>query len=75
MHWFTAEDGTRFLIQSPLECAHSLAQAFPEGASAVTSRRFMAQVKMECAPPDREPRRGPIPGGRGPSHLNGANPC
>ena len=61
MHWFTAEDGTRFLIQTPLECANSLSQAFSEPGTPVTSRRFMAQVKRECPPPERGPRRDPPP--------------
>jgi hypothetical protein len=56
MHWFTAEDGTRFLIQTPMECAHSLAGAFPDPSVAVTSRRFMAQVKAECPAPGEDPR-------------------
>ena len=54
MHWFTANDGTRFLIQTPMECAHSLAQAFPDPAMPVTPRRFMDQVRAECPPPERE---------------------
>jgi len=59
MHWFTADDGTRFLIQTPMECAHSLAQAFPDPGVAVTSRRFMDQVKNECPPPEREQQPKP----------------
>jgi hypothetical protein len=66
MHWFTAEDGTRFLIQTPLECAHSLIQAFSDPETPVTSRRFMAQVKRECPPPEREARQKPPP-----SHIKG----
>jgi len=75
MHWFTADDGTRFLIQTPLECAHSLAQAFPDADTAVTPRRFMAQVRRECPPPEREPRRKPLPTGVKVHPVNNANPC
>jgi hypothetical protein len=56
MHWFTSEDGTRFLVQTPAECADSLARAFPGTGVAVTSRRFMDQVKRECPPPKAEDR-------------------
>ena len=62
MFWFTSRDGTRFLIQNPLECAESLARAFPEPAIPVTSRRFMDQVKKECPPGSRA--RGPAPFGK-----------
>jgi hypothetical protein len=48
MFWFTSRDGTRFLVQTPGECALSLALAFPEPGTPVTSRRFMQQVKKEC---------------------------
>ena len=75
MHWFTADDSTRFLIQTPQECAHSLAQAFPDANTPVTSRRFMAQVRKECPPPEREPRRRPLPTAAKTRHLNSANPC
>jgi hypothetical protein len=68
MHWFIAEDGTRFLIQTPQECAHSLTQAFSDPGTPVTSRRFMAQVKRECPLPEREPRKKPPP-----SHINGTS--
>ena len=53
MFWFTSRDGTRFLVQTPSECAQSLARAFPEPGSAVTSQRFMEQVKQECPPTGR----------------------
>ena len=34
MFWFTSRDGTRFLAQTPLECAKSLARArFPDANS------------------------------------------
>jgi len=59
MHWFTAKDGTRFLVQTPAECAESLALAFPDAAVPVTSRRFMDQVKKECPPPAGPDRGAP----------------
>ncbi len=59
MHWFTAKDGTRFLVQTPLECAYSIAQAFPDPTTPVSSRRFMAQVKKECPPPERDETQKP----------------
>ena len=75
MHWFTAEDGTRFLIQTPMECAHSLARAFPDPSVAVTSRRFMAQVKAEC-PAQGEESRGKDPATvRIIRRQKGPNPC
>jgi len=52
MHWFTTSDGTRFLVQTPQECAHSLELAFSDSRAPATSARFMAQVKKECPPPD-----------------------
>jgi hypothetical protein len=75
MHWFTSKDGTRFLVQTPLECAHSIARAFPDMRAAATSRRFMAQVKTECPPPEREPLREPAPSDPKPRHLNNPNSC
>jgi len=55
MHWFTSRDGTRFLVQTPQECARSLARAFPYASTPVTARRFMAQLVLECPP--EEPAR------------------
>ncbi len=54
MHWFTASDGTRFLVQTPSECAETLARAFPGPGVPVTSPRFLAQAKSECPPPPAE---------------------
>jgi len=56
MHWFTSRDGTRFLVQDPLECARSLAGAFPEPESQISSERFVEQVKKECPPPEQGSR-------------------
>ena len=56
MHWFTTSDGTRFAVQSPLECARSLEQAFSDRRVPATAARFMAQVRKEWAPPDAAPR-------------------
>jgi hypothetical protein len=75
MHWFTADDGTRFLIQTPLECAHSLAQAFPAADTPVTSRRFMAQVRAECPPPERGARRKPPKTGAKTRDQDKPDPC
>jgi hypothetical protein len=56
MHWFTTTDGTRFAVQSPLECARSLEQAFSDRRVPATAARFMAQLKKECAPPGAAPK-------------------
>ncbi len=50
MHWFTSRDGTRFLVQTPQECAQSFARAFPSASTPVSARRFMAQLAKECPP-------------------------
>jgi hypothetical protein len=57
MHWFVAKDGTRFLVQTPPECAKSLSGAFPDNKVPVTSQRFMAQLRRECPPPERKSDR------------------
>jgi hypothetical protein len=53
MFWFTSRDGTRFLVQTPCECAQSLTLAFSDPDAEVTSQRFMHQVTAECPPPER----------------------
>ena len=63
MYWFTARDGTRFLVQNPEECARSLARAFPRASTPVTSRRFMRTVLKECPlPPSAAVPARPPPG-------------
>jgi hypothetical protein len=57
MYWFTSRDGTRFLVQTPSECAQSLAAVFSEPGQPMTSRRFMQHLKQEC-PPTARARRG-----------------
>jgi hypothetical protein len=51
MYWFTSSDRTRFLVQTPPECALSLERAFPHPGGPVTAERFMRQVKKECPLP------------------------
>lgn len=57
MHWFTASDGTQFLVQTPLECARTLALAFPDPSAPATSRQFLAHAKKECPLPESGRRR------------------
>jgi hypothetical protein len=59
MFWFTSRDGTRFLVQTPPECALSLARAFPSKGVPVTPRRFMNQVKKECPLPAAHRKSAP----------------
>jgi hypothetical protein len=54
MYWSTASNGTRFLVQTPSECAQTLARAFSAPRIPVTSERFLAQAKSECPPPPAE---------------------
>ncbi len=65
MHWFTASDGSRFLVQTPSECAKTLARAFPSPLVPVTSRRFLAQARAECPLPARRGKRLSIKGTAG----------
>ncbi len=61
MFWFTTRDGTRFLAQTPLECAASLARAFPEPGAPVTSERFLRQIRKDCPPPRGARAIKPVP--------------